>query len=242
AGSPGLAGAGRGRGGAVARSGRRRRPQLRRGARGRRPGRGRRGLARPAPDRRVHRGHARRRRRRGRDGGAAHRGGGAPPVTATGRAADGVHGRLLRPGATGRAPRWAVAAALGLLADRALGEPPAPVHPVALFGRAMERLEPLVRGERGSGSAAAGPGRSAGAATGPAGESDRSHGTWRHGRAAGAAYAAAGVGLGAAAGFALGPSLSAGAVATWLVVAGRALGEEALAVGERLVAGDLDGA
>jgi|GEM_PF-162348 len=110
----------------------------------------------------------------------------------------------------------------------------------------MERLEPLVRGERGfgfgSGSAAAGPGRSAGAATGPAGESDRSHGTWRHGRAAGAAYAAAGVGLGAAAGFALGPSLSAGAVATWLVVAGRALGEEALAVGERLVAGDLDGA
>src|SRR5581483_7996618 len=237
AGSPGLAGAGRGRGGAVARSGRRRRPQLRRGARGRRPGRGRRGLARPAPDRRVHRGHARRRRRRGRDGGAAHRGGGAPPVTATGRAADGVHGRLLRPGATGRAPRWAVAAALGLLADRALGEPPAPVHPVALFGRAMARLEPLVRGESGSGS-----GRSSRATAGPVRRSDGSGGSRRHGRVAGAAYAAAGVGLGAAAGSALGPSLPAGAAATWLVVAGRALGEEALAVGERLAAGDLDGA
>jgi len=31
--------------------------------------------------------------------------------------------------------------AIGLMADRALGEPPAPAHPVALFGGAMERLE-----------------------------------------------------------------------------------------------------
>src|SRR5207248_2244497 len=32
------------------------------------------------------------------------------------------------------------------------------------------------------------------------------------------------------------------AVATWIVVAGRALGDEAQAIGERLGAGDLDGA
>ena len=31
--------------------------------------------------------------------------------------------------------------ATGLLVDRALGEPPAAVHPVAAFGRAMQRLE-----------------------------------------------------------------------------------------------------
>jgi len=105
----------------------------------------------------------------------------------------------------------------------------------------MARLEQLVRGELRSG-AGAGSGRGSRATAGPAQESETSGGTGRHGRAAGAAYAAAGVGLGAAAGSAVGPSLPAGAVATWLVVAGRALGEEALAVGDRLAAGDLDGA
>lgn len=59
---------------------------------------------------------------------------------------------------------------------------------------------------------------------------------------AGAGYAATGIGLGAAAGFALGSSVPAGAVATWLVVAGRALGEEARAIGDLLYADDLDGA
>jgi adenosylcobinamide-phosphate synthase len=39
-----------------------------------------------------------------------------------------------------------------------------------------------------------------------------------------------------------GASLSGGAVATWLVVAGRALGDEARAIGERLIDDDLDGA
>ena len=81
-----------------------------------------------------------------------------------------------------------------LVADRVLGEPPAAVHPVGAFGRAMTALERRV---------------------------------WRDSRSAGAGYAGGGVGLGWAAGFALGPSLPAGAAATWLVVAGRALGDEA---------------
>ncbi len=38
------------------------------------------------------------------------------------------------------------------------------------------------------------------------------------------------------------PSAPAGALATWLVVAGRALGDEARGIGERLVDDDLDGA
>jgi adenosylcobinamide-phosphate synthase len=105
------------------------------------------------------------------------------------------------------------AAAVGLLADRAFGEPPVAVHPVAVFGRAMTQLERRV---------------------------------WCDSRPAGAAYAAVGlglgVGLGRAAGLALRSSVPAGAVATWLVVAGRALGEEARAIGERLAADDLEGA
>jgi adenosylcobinamide-phosphate synthase len=65
---------------------------------------------------------------------------------------------------------------------------------------------------------------------------------WRDSRPAGAGYAAAGVGFGWAAGFALGPSVPAAVLATWLVVAGRALGEEARAIGARLVDDDLEGA
>ena len=117
------------------------------------------------------------------------------------------------------------AAAVGLLADRLLGEPPAPVHPVALFGRGMADVERRLRPLSGEPSRG-GPG-------GP---------TWRDGRPAGVAYAAAGTGIAWAAGRALGSSVVAGATATWLVVAGRALGAEARAIGERLVADDLDGA
>jgi len=127
--------------------------------------------------------------------------------------------------------RHAFAAAVGLLADRALGEPPAALHPVAGFGRAMTELEQVVRPApalRRNGSVDA---RRAGSVT-----------SRRDGRLAGAAYAAAGVGLGWGSGFALGPSVPAGVLATWIVVAGRALGEEARAIGERLLAGDLDGA
>ena len=111
---------------------------------------------------------------------------------------------------TGRAQgRTALAAAVGVLADRVLGEPPAPVHPVAVFGQAMATLERRV---------------------------------WRNSRSAGAGYAATGIGLGWAAGVALGSTIPAGTMATWLVVAGRALGEEARAIGARLADDDLDGA
>ena len=112
----------------------------------------------------------------------------------------------------------ALASAVGLVADRLLGEPPAAVHPVAAFGRMMVRLETAL---------------------------------WRDSRSAGAVYTAAGAGLGVVAGAALdravpttalGPGLPATAVATWLVVAGRALGDEARAIGARLAADDLDGA
>jgi adenosylcobinamide-phosphate synthase len=41
-------------------------------------------------------------------------------------------------------PRRALGAALGLLGDRCLGEPPAPVHPVAAFGRLMTRAEDVL--------------------------------------------------------------------------------------------------
>lgn len=37
--------------------------------------------------------------------------------------------------------KHAAATAAGLLADRAFGEPPAPIHPVALFGTLMQRVE-----------------------------------------------------------------------------------------------------
>ncbi|MCA1842444.1 MAG: adenosylcobinamide-phosphate synthase CbiB [Actinobacteria bacterium] len=65
---------------------------------------------------------------------------------------------------------------------------------------------------------------------------------WANNRVAGGRYTATGVGLGWAAGFALGPTLPAGVVATWIVVAGRQLGEEALAIGNLLSDDDLDGA
>ena len=61
---------------------------------------------------------------------------------------------------------------------------------------------------------------------------------WRDSRVAGAAYEALGVGIGLAAGVAVpNPALAA-----WLVVAGRSLGEEARRVGRALSAGDLEGA
>jgi adenosylcobinamide-phosphate synthase len=66
--------------------------------------------------------------------------------------------------------------------------------------------------------------------------------TWRDGRLAGVGYTVAGAGFGWAAGAALGRSVPAGAAATWVVVAGRALGEEAGVIGHRLVADDLEGA
>lgn len=109
-----------------------------------------------------------------------------------------------------RAPRGsgcprALGVAVGLVADRLLGEPPASAHPVAIFGQAMTRLEARL---------------------------------WRDSRMAGIAYTAAGVTLGLAAGAALGST----ALATGLVVAGRALGEEARGVASALAGGNPEAA
>lgn len=96
-----------------------------------------------------------------------------------------------------------VSVALGLLADRVLGEPPAAVHPVRGFGTAMQAVE------------------------------RRLH---RDSRAAGAAHAAIGLGIGALAG----GGLRSTAVATYVAVAGKMLLETATEIGRALEAGDLD--
>ncbi len=95
-----------------------------------------------------------------------------------------------------------LAAAAGVLADLALGEPPLRPHPVAAFGTLMAGIErPL----------------------------------YRDGRAAGVAHAA----LGLLAGVAAGRTLRSTTVATYLAVAGRALGRGALDVADALSANDL---
>jgi adenosylcobinamide-phosphate synthase len=56
----------------------------------------------------------------------------------------------------------AVAASTGIVADRLVGEPPASVHPVAAFGRAMRWLERTIYGDSrlpGVAHAVAGRGR-----------------------------------------------------------------------------------
>lgn len=106
--------------------------------------------------------------------------------------------------AAGALPR-PLAAALGVLWDDVLGEPPAALHPVAAFGRVMQRVETV---------------------------------SYRDSRLAGVAHAVVGVGLGATAGAVVG-SVSA---ATWMAVAGRALRDVAMSIGEALESGDLEGA
>jgi adenosylcobinamide-phosphate synthase len=93
------------------------------------------------------------------------------------------------------------AAAVGLLADRVLGEPRVDPHPVAAFGSAMAAWERRA---------------------------------WVDERGAGVMHAALGLALGAAAGRAVPAALAA-----YVAIAGRALGEAALAVGLALEAGDL---
>ena len=97
----------------------------------------------------------------------------------------------------------AASVALGLLADRALGEPPDAAHLVAVFGRVMGFVEGRAYADR---------------------------------RSAGLAHAAAGLGLASLAGSAV----RSPGVATYVAVAGRALGEAATAVGDALTTGDLD--
>jgi adenosylcobinamide-phosphate synthase len=66
----------------------------------------------------------------------------------------------------GRVPR-PLAAACGIVADGVLGEPPAPLHPVRLFGRVMEGLErALYRDDRSAGIVHAAFGSLLGAAGG----------------------------------------------------------------------------
>jgi adenosylcobinamide-phosphate synthase len=65
--------------------------------------------------------------------------------------------------------RRALATASGLLADRVLGEPPAPIHPVAVFGRLMAAVEArLYAPRRAPGVAYAATGLAFGVATGSA--------------------------------------------------------------------------
>src|SRR5688572_2732014 len=220
----------------------RRRGGRRRGRRGGRIG--------PPPHRRLHRRHPRRRRRRRRDRRPPDGDGGPAPMTRRPL----PHRPLLRRplSATGCAQiAYGAAAALGLLADRVWGEPPAAAHPVAHFGRAMTQLERLVwRDSRsaGAGYAAIGVGLGSWAGAGLVRATDaalRRTASTASGRTAStgsgrtvdtASGRKAAAALGRATGFALEFSLPAGAVATWLVVAGRALGEEAEAIGQRLTA------
>jgi adenosylcobinamide-phosphate synthase len=96
-------------------------------------------------------------------------------------------------------------AAAGILIDRAAGEPPAAMHPVAWFGHAMTLTERL---------------------------------GYRDSRAAGTAHAILGTALGMAGGVALRST----AAATALAVAGRSLGDTALAIGAALDRGELTAA
>ncbi|HEV2766512.1 MAG TPA: adenosylcobinamide-phosphate synthase CbiB [Acidimicrobiales bacterium] len=98
-----------------------------------------------------------------------------------------------------------LAAASGVVADRALGEPPLRPHPVSAFGTAMRAVEARLYADC---------------------------------RARGAVHAVVGLGLGLGAGRAIGST----AVATYVAVAGRALGEAATTVATALDAGDLEAA
>lgn len=104
----------------------------------------------------------------------------------------------------------ALGVAAGLLLDRALGEPPDHLHPVAWFGTAMTRVEEAL---------------------------------YRDSRTAGVLHAAAGAGLGAAAGAALtllgAPSV---ALAVGAASAGRMLRHTSRTIEEHLLRDDLDAA
>lgn len=94
---------------------------------------------------------------------------------------------------------WATGAGLGVLADRLIGEPPASVHPVAAFGRLMQRVEGRVyRDERAAGMAHAGLGVAIGLVAGRL-IGSTAIATWSAtaGRALGDAAMAVGAALGA---------------------------------------------
>ncbi len=129
--------------------------------------------------------------------------------------------------------RWRLAgAAAGLFADRALGEPPERVHPVAMFGRAMASLEGAMWSDRrGRGAWFALLGSATGLGVGIlALEVARSaaYGTWGASRGEDRASAAA--------------TLLATASATAIACAGRCLWQTALDVSRAARCGDLPGA
>jgi adenosylcobinamide-phosphate synthase len=95
------------------------------------------------------------------------------------------------------------AAAVGIVADAVVGEPPVRPHPVAAFGSLMNAFERRA---------------------------------WRDDRRVGAGHAVLGLAVGAAAGVAVRST----AVATYVSVAGNALGRAGADVHRALVAGDLD--
>jgi adenosylcobinamide-phosphate synthase len=97
----------------------------------------------------------------------------------------------------------ATAVAAGIVADRILGEPPARVHPVALFGRLMGGVEGRLYADR---------------------------------RRSGIVHAGTGVLVGAASGWAVGSTV----LATYVAVAGRALGDAAGVVAAALERGALE--
>ncbi len=99
--------------------------------------------------------------------------------------------------------RRSLEAALGVLADAALGEPAISPHPLSVFGRVMRSVERHLH---------------------------RDH------RAAGTGHAAAGLTVGVAAGV----SVRSTAVATYLAVAGKALGDAAADVARVLTHGHLE--
>jgi adenosylcobinamide-phosphate synthase len=96
-----------------------------------------------------------------------------------------------------------LAAAVGIVADRAFGEPPIRPHPVALLGRGLLGVERVLYADL---------------------------------RAAGVAHAAVGVGFG----LGIGTALRSTAAATYLAVAGCALGEAARDIAASLECEDLD--
>ena len=149
----------------------------------------------------------------------------APGFRRTRHAAAGV-------GWAGRRQVALGAVAAGIAADWLLGEPPAPWHPVAGFGRAMTGLEHRWYADsrrRGAAYAAVGAGSAALAGW----LLERGAARWPSPRPTGSGAAPAAATLRRGAGVVL---------ATYVAVAGRALAAAAGEVGEALAAGDLGAA
>ena len=121
-------------------------------------------------------------------------------------------------------PDRLLGAALGLVADRLIGEPPTGFHPVAGFGRLMTWVESLLYADhRAAGVAHVVTGVSVGTLSG--GMLNRVAGRYNGWSPPGSADL---------------PDLMPAAVASWISIAGRNLAETALGIGDHLEAGRLD--